>query len=57
MDNKNKINIIKEINFTIIKKDEKPKEKEDDSNYINDRWNNKIKKERNKYFNFIKKIN
>ena len=57
MDKKNKINIIKEINFTIIKKDENPKEKEDDSNYINDRWNNKIKKERNKYFNFIKKIN
>ena len=48
MDKKNKINIIKEINFTIIKKDENPKEKEDDSNYINDRWNNKIKKERNK---------
>ena len=48
-------NIVQEIYFSFIK--ENNIEKKEDSNIINDKWNNIIKKENNQFFSIIKEVN
>ena len=52
---KNRKNIVKEIDFSIIKQNNIRK-KEDSNNSIN-KWNDSIRKENNKYFTITKSVN